>query len=126
MPDHAEQDAMTDRPILYNGSQIRAMPAGAELDRIAAEVVMQWRLKTAMRGKFSPSTNIAEAWDLVERITDPAMPGYDGMAAARFSYWWDGARLWADHASGAALDITRAAILARTGPTQPKSKENHA
>lgn len=63
------------------------MPAGPELDRLVAEMVMGWKLRpdgmayhggaTGWRvphpgavppAQFSPSTNIANAWEVVERM----------------------------------------------------------
>lgn len=58
------------------------MPAGPELDRLIAEKVMGWEYSAAYNAYFlsdgkrerepsdwSPSTNIAQAWEVVEHMT---------------------------------------------------------
>lgn len=125
-------------------AEIRTAPAGPELDRIAADVVMGWvngvrhgesvtaypngRLVATSavtaggdRIDFAPSREITHAWELVELITNPMNGLYvvDGdlsfPAATVFMHWWNGANLWADTAPDASLCITRAAIICAMG-----------
>jgi hypothetical protein len=61
------------------------------------------------------STDIAAAWMVVEKITDPYNMTYemmDKMVNTKFGYWWDQSRLWAMTAKEAAEAICRAALLA--------------
>jgi len=111
----------------HTPDQIRAMPAGSELDDHAAALVMGWQVTgwTEKRRRydyrdevFEPSVNIAHAWELVELVMDPAfeyprnfmIPPY-----TLFSYWFQHANLWSHSATEAAEAITRAAILAKMG-----------
>lgn len=127
-------------------SDISTMPAGPELDRMVAEKVMGWEpwqtaagLKYWMIDKyvkrsasiqaeenppwhypvFLPSTNIAHAWEVVERITmpQPIRPGQTLPPNTQFMGWWNRANLWAESGPDAAHRICRAALLAISGET---------
>lgn len=113
------------------------MEAGPEMDRLVAEKVMGWtycphwkgpgyypggwaihdsRLHghTRMENKFSPSANIAHAWEVVEKITTPsnARGAYGFPPSTHFAHWWSAAQLWALPSGDAALAICRAALMA--------------
>lgn len=113
--------------------QIRTMPAGPELDRIAAEKVMGWRqapdylsawdngTRTVHKNGWDPSTNVAHAWDLIEHhIGSVIITKTDAMVSAVFVEVDKGEsitdpwpRRFEASAETAALAITRAAILVK-------------
>lgn len=79
---------------MYNREEILAIPAGRELDHLVAMHVMgyewkyddQWRLWGWQKGAdnwanhFSPSTDIAAAWEVVEKQYFPEVKkGYRGL-----------------------------------------------
>lgn len=113
------------------------MPAGHEIDQLVAERVMGWKYarhngfdvpvysyivgpseggSLAPRRSCSdwkPSIDIAHAWEVVEKITDPSFSGRDALgipASSRFSNWWNQENLWASTSEDAALAICRAAL----------------
>ena len=64
------------------------------------------------------STDIAAAWLVVEKITDPHQMTQEmmqNMVNTKFGYWWDQANLWAMTALEAAEAICRVALLAVIG-----------
>lgn len=61
------------------------------------------------------SSDIAAAWEVAEKITDPykmSLQMAELMANTRFGYWWDKANLWACTAAEAAREICIAACMA--------------
>lgn len=114
--------------------------AGRELDCLIAEKVMGWHwfvphgvmtelppehqhiggwcnldgsLAHGLYNRWQPSTNIAHAWEVVEKLSDPcnSFRDYRGFPAGTvFMYKWSGMDLWASTASEAALNICRVAL----------------
>ncbi len=125
---------------IVSRDKIAAMEAGPDLDRMVAERVMGWHIapwedetdgglewKDALghymapyssgqnpKWRWSPSTDIAAAWRVVEHITRVPRTVVEARQAANtaFAIWWDHANLWAHTASEAALAISRAALQA--------------
>lgn len=50
--------------------EILAMPAGEEFDELVAEKIMPEKCGYARYGKFNPSVDIADAWEVVEHFAD--------------------------------------------------------
>ena len=120
---------------------ILAMPAGREMDALIAELVMGWRVEHEPYqfldgeagtgyddpGDFQPSTDIAAAWEVVERLNlldlyalkrsneyDSQTAGYEvGEPSCG-----DGGRYWdrLAEAETAPLAICRAALLTTITP----------
>lgn len=61
---------------------IKAPKAGPELDARVAREVMNWEIA----GPWSPSTDIAAAWEVVEKIGLFSDEAYDGIG---FTLWHD-------------------------------------
>lgn len=107
---------------------------GPDMDRMVAEKVMGWsdymcadaylmsdtRIRNthpscANEAAFNPSTNIAHAWEVVERVTRVcgAKCPYNGMPIATvFSDLFQRRDMWAENASDAAFHICRFALMA--------------
>lgn len=105
------------------------MKPGRELDRLVAEKVMGWRTcpnvfpggvgwdtgEERLRNwrSWSPSTNIAHAWEVVEKVTAITGPRVDGVpSATRFMQQWYTLDLWASSAQEAAHAICLTALTA--------------
>lgn len=123
------------------------MPAGREMDALVAERVFGWEwfevgdtkhtrmLRPADRFTYGAiadrdgvkylsglprySTDVSDAWLVVEHITRPPATLKEAERAAntRFGFWWDKANLWAYEAPEAAAAICRAALEAVGGAT---------
>lgn len=106
-----------------------------EIDRLVAERVMGWityrhsaiqsgyggdvefwekpGVSVIHKGDWRPTANIANAWQVVERVTDPRTLGDCGFpVATHFRHWWRGSDLCRDTAADAALKISLAALSA--------------
>ena len=114
------------------GIEIDEHPAGRCLDAWVAITIMNWKYapKTDPKIKlwlywrrpdgmlkYEPpeySTDIAAAWEVVEKITEPPkdIETSRRMSNTIFSRWFDTANLWACSASEASLEICRAVIKA--------------
>lgn len=85
------------------------------------ESVMMWDFDDApipgCTGYPPYSTDIAAAWMVVEKITEPPKTTKEAKLAAntRFAMWFTNAELWAMSASEAAEAICRAALAAQDG-----------
>lgn len=108
--------------------EIDAMPAGREMDCLVAEKVMGWQRAPEYQfpnwlrpdgcwvwsSAIMPySTNIAHAWDVVERITrvPQSLEELRRAANTKFYYWWEAnSDLCCHSAPEAALLICRAAL----------------
>ena len=112
-----------------NRDEILNMEAGRELDALVAEHVMKWKWEdgagtggpSSWEGatgefcvEFEPSTDIAAAWEVVERVTAIPTTIREARRAAntKFAYQWEDAGVWAMAAQEAVLFICRAALLA--------------
>jgi hypothetical protein len=121
----------------YTAEQIRNMPAGPELDRAAAEIIMGWGVhhrntslycvagqeSDALResmgfiDNWRPSTHIKDAWRLVD-VKDFYISGignYYSVRIYRADYAVKRIPPVEGNGSTAPLAITRAAILAKMG-----------
>lgn len=111
--------------------EILAMPAGREMDALVAEHVMGLLNVHKYNGEWihtrnpipfvgAPiveyySTDIAAAWEVVDKIMDPKLMTremFERMSNSKFGYWWDDARIWAMTAQEAAHWISQHALLA--------------
>jgi hypothetical protein len=123
--------------------EIASLIAGPELDRLVAEQVMGWRIhgrntvfyvpaedqgRLMQPGRcwatdtWRPSRDIAKAWMIVERITDPRLPRVaDFLPSTRFMAEWRRLDLWAYSAQEAAHAICLAALRSITPPTAARA-----
>lgn len=68
---------------------------------------------TCCSDKFSPSSNIKDAWSVVERITTPCVGRVNGMPwSTRFAFLFNQADLWANDHDGFCLEICRLSVEA--------------
>lgn len=110
------------------------MIPGPELDCMVAEKVMGWTKIKCQVGPlgtgygyetycwsgnntliniWNPSGNIAHAWEVVERVTDPTLPRVGNFPpSTRFMAWWRRTDLWAESSTDAAYAICLAALMA--------------
>lgn len=119
---------------------IEKEPAGPRMDEWIAEDVMEWKIVGTRNGKgfaipqsrryrwMIPggivtsdipeySTDIAAAWEVVEKITEVNPDRIDGMpASSRFMYLFEKGNVWAMSAEEAALAFCRWALLAVLEP----------
>lgn len=92
--------------------------SGRELDTLIAEKVMGWTSiadghVVPYKGPWSPSTNIAHAWEVVEKVTAITGPRVEGIpSVTRFMLQWDKLDLWACNTQEAAHAICLAALTA--------------
>lgn len=115
--------------------QIDQMLAGSEMDALVAEKIMNWRVyfrntawwveaelenglvddwtqikgRTCGNERFAPSTNVADAWKVVEKLKFNILPIEPGWGAGTNIYIDDD--IWAN-ASTAPLAICRAGLKA--------------
>jgi len=89
--------------------EILAMEAGPELDELVARQVMGWTWDI-----HDFSTDIAEAWTVMEKVTAPptTIEAARHAANTRFMHLWQKEHVWAMDAQEAATFICRAALLA--------------
>ncbi len=116
----------------YTKEQLRTMPPGVDIDRLVAKFVMGWdwqgnRAKIAKPPvdgweqtcwfEFKPSTRIADAWMVVERIKSWE-PNIDYIAERPgwVVFFDQMTGDWSAHADTAPLAICRAVLCAQAKP----------
>ena len=103
------------------GVHIDEHPAGRCLDVWVAETIGNKAVYEFPPGVMNNlprySTDIAAAWKVVEKITEPPkdIETSKRMSNTIFSRWFDTADLWACSASEASLKICHAVIRAKLG-----------
>lgn len=130
-PDYAAPcDGDTDEPDT-SGPRELTESEQREIDALVAEKVMGWT-KTypdiawcwttpagkrtvsgyACYGCFRPSTDIAAAWEVAEKVVERPRNLAEGERVLQFARWWRDTPLWDMHASEAAHAICLAALKA--------------
>lgn len=94
-------------------SGYETMPAGPELDRLVAERVMGWGPCTGVDlEQWHPSTDIAHAWEVVERVRGGIGFSIQRCEMLGWLCWFRSASDNVARADTAPLAICRAALLA--------------
>ena len=108
-----EVDDTSDYNGVRHGNEV-LIPPGETLDSLRDMLPRKGEIPFGYFVTARYSTDIAAAWQVVERITQPPLTAEEAERAAntRFGFWWDEANLWAYSAPEAALLICRAALKA--------------